>query len=218
MRTPPLAPLPAGGEGMGVGSVCVETTTRKGQRRTVAEKATRTDDPVTRWRTAAEVWSKLKPLARQKRQEPTPAEDRLWQRLRRKQVLGFKFRRQHAIDRFIVDFYCAEVQLVVEVDGPIHKYSPEQDTLREQLITSLDLRMLRFTNDQVLNSLEAVIEEIMEALADPTPQPHPHTPSPRAGRGPGGRVNSAHARKQREGKGVRSPQRGETESTGTPHA
>ncbi len=71
---------------------------------------------------------------------------------------------------------------MVEIDGPIHKYSPEQDTLREQLLTSLGLRVLRFTNEQVLNSLQAVIEEIMEALADPTPQPHPHTPSPRTGR------------------------------------
>ncbi len=148
----------------------------------MAEKATRTDDPVTRWRTAAEVWSKLKPLVRRMRRELTNAEDRLWQRLRRKQVLGFKFRRQHAIDRFIVDFYCAEARLVVEIDGPIHQYSPEQDTLREQLLTSLGLRVLRFTNEQVLGPLDAVIEEIMEALADPTPQPHPHTPSSRTGR------------------------------------
>jgi len=115
------------------------------------------------------------------RREPTPAEHRLWQRLRRKQILGFRFRRQHAIDRFIVDFYCAEAHLVVEVDGPIHEYSLERDTLREQVLTSLGLHLLRFTNEKVLASPDAVIDEIAVALRDPIP--HPHTPSPHAGRG-----------------------------------
>ena len=58
--------------------------------------------------------------------EPTPSEKRLWQKLRQKQLLGFKFRRQQAIDRFIVDFYCAKARLVVEVDGGIHDYTQEE--------------------------------------------------------------------------------------------
>lgn len=62
------------------------------------------------WQSPPELWEKLKPLARQMRREPTPAEKLLWQKLRQKQLLGFKFRRQHAIDRFIVDFYCAKAR------------------------------------------------------------------------------------------------------------
>ncbi|MHC5611987.1 MAG: endonuclease domain-containing protein [Nostoc sp.] len=72
------------------------------------------------WQTPHELWKKLKPLARQMRCEATPAEKLLWQKLRDKQLLGFKFRRQQTIDRFIVDFYCNEARLVVEVDGEIH--------------------------------------------------------------------------------------------------
>jgi hypothetical protein len=74
------------------------------------------------WRTTPHLWEKLKPVARQMRQEPTQAEDLLWQSLRNHQLLGFKFRRQHSIERFIVDFYCAEAKLVIEIDGPIHDY------------------------------------------------------------------------------------------------
>jgi len=147
----------------------------------VDEKTVRIRDRATPWRTSPKLWQKLKPLARRMRREPTPAEHRLWQRLRRKQILGFRFRRQHAIDRFIVDFYCAEAHLVVEVDGPIHEYSLERDTLREQVLTSLGLHLLRFTNEKVLASPDAVIDEIAVALRDPIP--HPHTPSPHAGRG-----------------------------------
>jgi very-short-patch-repair endonuclease len=85
------------------------------------------------WRTPPDLWDKLKPLARQMRHEPTSAEAFLWQHLRRKQ-LGVKFRRQHLIDRFIVDFYSHEAALVVEVDGPIHEYTSEEDALRQQFI------------------------------------------------------------------------------------
>ncbi|MCS6918857.1 MAG: rRNA maturation RNAse YbeY, partial [Fimbriimonadales bacterium] len=75
------------------------------------------------WYTESELWELLKPLARQKRREPTPAEKRLWKYLRNRQLLGFKFRRQHTIERFIVDFYCPEAKLVIEVDGEIHDYT-----------------------------------------------------------------------------------------------
>ena len=81
------------------------------------------------WSTPPELWEKLQPLARQKRYEPTPAEDALWQQLRRNQI-GAHFRRQHTIERFIVDFYCAAIKLVVEVDGGIHDYTQEEDAIR----------------------------------------------------------------------------------------
>ncbi|HEB64244.1 MAG TPA: DUF559 domain-containing protein, partial [Chloroflexi bacterium] len=93
----------------------------------------------------------------------TPAENALWQRLRRRQ-LGVKFRRQHAIDRFIVDFYSAEARLVVEVDGPVHQYRREEDAIRQEFLESQGLRVLRFTNEEVLTQIEAVLERIHEAV------------------------------------------------------
>jgi very-short-patch-repair endonuclease len=110
-----------------------------------------------------QLWEKLKPLARQKRHEPTQAEDRLWQQVRRDQ-LGAHFRRQHAIERFIVDFFCASAHLVIEVDGAIHDYTPEEDAIRQKYLESLGLCVIRFTNDQVFDELDKVIESIRQAL------------------------------------------------------
>jgi len=119
------------------------------------------------WRTTPELWEKLKPLARQMRKEPTEAECILWQRLRNQQLSGFKFRRQHCIERFIVDFYCAEVGLVLEVDGPIHQYQPEEDLVRQTYIESQGLRFLRFSNEDVLNNLDGVLSKIAVTLSSP---------------------------------------------------
>src|SRR5689334_5456897 len=96
-------------------------------------------------RTSRDLWAKIKPLARQMRHEPTPAENVLWQKLRRKGVADAGFRRQHPIDRFIVDFYCHEARLVVEVDGSIHEYTQEEDALRQEFLESLGLRVIRFS-------------------------------------------------------------------------
>ncbi|MBC8496516.1 MAG: endonuclease domain-containing protein [Anaerolineales bacterium] len=104
----------------------------------------------TPWHTPSELWRKLKPLARQMRREPTEAENALWQRLRRKQLLGYKFRRQHAIDRFIVDFYSRGAKLIIEVDGPIHKYTKEEDAIRQEFLESLGFRVIRFNNEEML--------------------------------------------------------------------
>lgn len=67
------------------------------------------------------------------RQTPTLEEDMLWQKLRNRGLLGYKFRCQHAIDRFIVDFYCAEARLFAEVDGPVHQYTHEEDAIPDVL-------------------------------------------------------------------------------------
>ncbi|MFN6229558.1 MAG: endonuclease domain-containing protein [Dolichospermum sp.] len=120
------------------------------------------------WQSPPEIWSKLKPLARQMRTEATLAEKQLWQRLKNKQLLGFKFRRQQVIDRFIVDFYCHEVKLVIEVDGEIHNYTQVEDAIREEFLESLGLRVVRFKNEDVLFRIEGVLEEIVQWL-----KPHP---------------------------------------------
>src|SRR5258707_2735504 len=102
------------------------------------------------WHSDAQLWEKLKPLAREKRHEPTPAESKLWICLRGRNIEGAKFRRQHTIERFIVDFFCAERKLVIEVDGDIHQYTVIEDTIRQEFLEQQGLRIIRFTNDEVL--------------------------------------------------------------------
>jgi very-short-patch-repair endonuclease len=111
------------------------------------------------------------------RRDMTPAENHLWQALRKRQLSGVKFRRQHTIGRFIVDFYAAEARLVIEVDGPTHDYTTEEDAIRQELLEAWGFRTLRFTNDQVLHSLDTVIAQITAVLCG--------SPSPSTGKGPG---------------------------------
>ncbi len=119
-----------------------------------------------------DLWARLKPLARQMRRAPTPAEDALWQRLRHRQIAGVKFRRQHAIERFIVDFYCPEVGLIVEIDGSVHEYTVAEDAIRQEYLESLGLRVLRFSNDDVWHEIEGVVE-IIRAAVQREEKPHP---------------------------------------------
>lgn len=105
-------------------------------------------------------------LAGELRRNQTLAEKTLWQALRKRNLKGHKFRRQHPIGRYIVDFYCHSAKLVVEVDGSIHDILSvkEYDIGREQEIAALGIHVLRFTNDQVLNNLDSVVQEIISAL------------------------------------------------------
>jgi tRNA nucleotidyltransferase/poly(A) polymerase/very-short-patch-repair endonuclease len=150
-----------------------------------AERGTTGDrslsDTSAAWRTSPELWDLLKPLAREHRHAATPAEAALWTRLRRNQLDGLQFRRQHVIDRFIVDFFCSSAKLVIEVDGSIHKLIPEQDAIRQQFLESLGLKVLRFTNEQVLHQIDVVVDSIRSTVN----AAHPGTPSPQAGRGQG---------------------------------
>ena len=107
----------------------------------------------------------LRQRARELRANQTPAEHRLWRILSGKRRRGFKFRRQHVIDRFIVDFYCANAALVIEVDGEVHRYTEDHDSERQQHLEGLGLTVLRFTNDDVLQRLEGVAAQIDEVLA-----------------------------------------------------
>jgi very-short-patch-repair endonuclease len=122
-----------------------------------------TDKP--RFHAPPELWEKLKPLARQMRHEPTPAEDALWQRVRNRRVGGAKFRRQYAIERFIVDFVCLEQRLIIEVDGGIHEQQQEYDAIRQAFLEAQGFRVLRFSNGDVLQFPDAVAEAIGDALA-----------------------------------------------------
>ena len=108
-------------------------------------------------------WRALKPAARELRREATPAEDALWRRLRNG-ALGVRFRRQHAIDRFIVDFTCLPARLVVEIDGGFHQDLHQRgvDSEREAHLRALGFAVVRFTNRQVLNDMEGVLATIRE--------------------------------------------------------
>ena len=123
------------------------------------------EKPVTH--TDRAIYDEIKQRARVMRRNPTPAEDMLWKRIRRKQVGGFRFRRQFAIERFIVDFYCFEARLVLEIDGAIHDEPghAEYDNQRQQYLEALGMRVLRFTNAQVTNDAEAVVEFIRDWLS-----------------------------------------------------
>jgi very-short-patch-repair endonuclease len=115
------------------------------------------------------------------RHAPTHAEDLLWQHLRGRKLAGLKFRRQHPIGRFIVDFYCVEHGLAIEVDGGVHAPQREADLTRQQYLEDRDITFLRFTNDQVELEVGLVLARIVEATRNPSP--------PRAtGRGAGVRV------------------------------
>jgi very-short-patch-repair endonuclease len=112
-----------------------------------------------------ELWSRLSAIARDLRKAPTVAENKLWQELRGRRLCGIKFRRQHAINSFIVDFFSAEADLVIEVDGDIHDYSVEEDKTRQSFLESMGYKVIRFTNEQVLNHIVDVINELKAHLS-----------------------------------------------------
>ena len=93
------------------------------------------------------------------RKEMTQAEKLLWSRLN-KSKLGVRFKAQQPIDIFIADFYCHKYKLVIEVDGEIHESQKEYDENRTAELERFDLKIIRFTNDEVLKDIERVIEEI----------------------------------------------------------
>ncbi len=96
------------------------------------------------------------------RKNATPAEAFLWKYLQQKKLEGRKFRRQHSILNFIVDFYCPEEELVVELDGQGHMNptTEEKDDLRTQQLETIGLKVIRFENKSVFDNLDWVLEEI----------------------------------------------------------
>jgi len=112
------------------------------------------------------LWNSLEEQAIRMRRAPTMAEELLWQRLRAGKVEGLKFRRQHAVGKFIVDFYCVTAGLVVEVDGPIHEHQRHRDAERQTYLEAIGLTVLRFSNDEVISNVEEVVAAIW-AVASP---------------------------------------------------
>ena len=111
------------------------------------------------------------------RHQATVPEQRFWQAVRGKQ-LGVKFRRQHGIGHYIVDFYCPELKLVVELDGDSHFSDEAQqyDAVRDDYIQALGIRVLRFTNTDVMQNLEGVLQMVMQSYRPLEREPTPASP------------------------------------------
>ncbi|HEX6372356.1 MAG TPA: endonuclease domain-containing protein, partial [Longimicrobium sp.] len=102
--------------------------------------------------------------AKAHRQEPTTAERVLWSALRRQQLGGLPFRRQHPVDRFILDFYCPRKKLCVELDGTSHDGREIMDEARTEALATFNIRVIRFRNEEVLSDLPSVLQRIKASL------------------------------------------------------
>jgi very-short-patch-repair endonuclease len=113
----------------------------------------------------------MRPRAKGLRKNLTDAERWLWQHLRNRELAGWKFRRQHPVGPFIVDFICIERKLIIEVDGGQQAESSEQDTKRSEYLKERGYRILRFWDNEVLREGKSVSDVILSCLAENTPSP-----------------------------------------------
>lgn len=122
----------------------------------------------------APVPAPLLEAARSLRKNMTDAETLLWHCLRRKQLGGFRFRRQHPLDRYVLDFFCCEAKLAVELDGGQHNepYTRARDDQRTAFLNNNGIQVVRFWNHEVFQNLEGVLQAIYDALRQgPIPDP-----------------------------------------------
>lgn len=116
------------------------------------------------------VYELLKEFIKENRTNPTNAEEKLWELLRNRKFENFKFRRQHIIGKYIADFVCITHKLVIEVDGLIHQLpdNKESDEIRTAWFESIGFKVIRFTNEQVINNPDKVLSKILDALKVPS--------------------------------------------------
>ncbi len=111
----------------------------------------------------SKIWEYLKANSRENRQNQTEAESVLWHHLRNNQT-GYKIRRQHAINGYIADFVCLSKGLVIEVDGGYHEVTKEEDEIRTEVLNNEGFEVIRFSNDEVINTVQQVIHSIKQAI------------------------------------------------------
>ena len=99
-------------------------------------------------------------LSRKLRNNMTECEKMLWEKISKKQLNGLKFRRQFPVGRYIADFYNHEKKLIIEVDGSVHNEQKEYDKNREKYLEASGYTIIRFTNDEIVNNIDLVIEKI----------------------------------------------------------
>jgi adenine-specific DNA-methyltransferase len=121
-------------------------------------------------------YSVLIARCRELRQNATDAEQLLWKVLRNRQVCNAKFRRQYLFRTYILDFYCPEIKLAIELDGGQHLEQEGYDRRRTEELNSYGIRMVRFWNHEVLQHLEDVVKEIWKAVEDESKDPEPSPP------------------------------------------
>ena len=109
----------------------------------------------------------IEAAAKRLRNNLTAAEARLWSALRNKQLHGLRFRCQHPVGNFILDFYCPAYKLAIEVDGKIHDSQVEYDRSRTEKLSEYGYIVLRFTNEQIMNNLPEVLREIERVTKPP---------------------------------------------------
>ena len=121
--------------------------------------------------------------AKQLRQEMTPPERQLWSKLRRKQLGGFRFRRQHPIGPYVADFYCHKAALIVEVDSNYHASSKSTDAARDKFFRERGIETLRVTAGDIASNIDGVRSTILGLVRQRAAE-HPHpSPPPHAGEG-----------------------------------
>jgi very-short-patch-repair endonuclease len=107
--------------------------------------------------------------ARELRKDETEAERTLWRYLRNQHLAGRKFRRQYPLHGYILDFYCAEENLAIELDGPVHDRQKDYDSARQKIIESHGVKVIRFKNSIIMNNINTVLDSIRKACAFPSP-------------------------------------------------
>jgi very-short-patch-repair endonuclease len=108
-------------------------------------------------------------LAKQMRNGPTAAEAALWDALRANKLDGLRFRRQHPVGQFVLDFCCPALRLVVEVDGGVHEHQAEQDANRDEWLRAYGYTTLRVRNEEVTSDLTSVLSRISATAANLSP-------------------------------------------------
>ena len=108
-------------------------------------------------------------FARHLRKNQTEAEKLLWQALRNRQCGGYKFRRQVPKDKYVVDFLCEAQKLIVEVDGPTHEGAEDYDAARTCVLETMGYHVMRITNEDCFDDMDAVIEVIFQTLENAKP-------------------------------------------------
>ncbi len=108
---------------------------------------------------------KLVEIARENRKNPTQAEKKMWLKiLKSKQFKNYKFLRQKPLDNFIADFYCAELMLVIEIDGDSHTRQKEYDILRSEKLDAYGIKVIRYTNDEIMLNIEGVYGDLKKKI------------------------------------------------------
>ncbi len=118
-------------------------------------------------KTRGKTTTQIVEAARSLRGDTTRTEEFLWEALRGRKLAGLRFRRQHPYERFVLDFFCVEHQLGIEVDGGIH-LAPTQathDIARTEFLQTHGVRVLRFHNDEIENNLQAILQKIVAVTA-----------------------------------------------------